>query len=139
MGKSSVSFADMSSRVGTEIASSATKIAEGMARETETQTKRNIGRGTNSGLRYPVPGTSRTYQASSPGEAPANRTGDLMNSYTTTQISQFAYAVFSNLRYAKIEMGFGDVAPRPALRPANQEVLSRRDDIISRATKNLKR
>jgi len=133
MSKSSVKFSQED--VSKEISNNSRKIVESFARLTEAQVKKNIIRSTPTGNTYQVPGTSVSYTASSPGEAPANRTGALANSYATEVISDKEAIVFSNLKYAKIEFGFGNIAPRPALRPARDQIMKDKDKIIKSAIK----
>lgn len=109
-------------------------IVEALARSTEADTKRNIIRGSKTGEKYRVPNTSKIYQASAPGEAPANRTGSLANSYATKVVSDNEAVVFSNLKYAIIEFGTGDIRPRPALRPAMDKTMNDKNKIISSIT-----
>lgn len=65
--------------------------------------------GQRSGRWYRVPGTSKRYQASSPGEAPARRTGDLARSYKTGPLEEtpgrVQVKVGSALEYAPILQG----------------------------------
>lgn len=79
--------------------------------------------GNRSGKWYKVPGTSKRYQASKPGEAPASRTGALRQSYTLSSVGGVPTApsirLGSNLQYAAwLENGTSRMAARPHLRPA---------------------
>lgn len=117
--------------VSKEIIKSSRQIVEALARQTETETRKNIIRGSKTGKTYKVPKTSRVYQASAPGEAPANRTGALAASYATHIVSHREAIVYSNLKYSLIEFGTGDIRPRPHLRPAAQKVFKGKDLIIN--------
>lgn len=118
--------------VSSNILKSSRDIVDALARETESQTKKNILRGSKTGEYYRVPNTSKVYQASAPGEAPANRTGALASSYNSQVVSNTESVVFSNLKYSIIEFGTRDIRPRPHLRPASQEVMKKKDLIINR-------
>lgn len=78
--------------------------------------------GDRSGREYRIPGSTRTYRASMPGEAPATRTGALRNSYrfrTRNTTSGLVGEVGSYLDYAVyLENGTKRMAPRPHLLPA---------------------
>lgn len=74
--------------------------------------------GSRSGRIYRIPGTSRRYTASAPGEAPATRTGDLRTSYRF-KVYQKSAVVGSPLMYAlHLEKGTSKMAPRPHIAPA---------------------
>lgn len=74
--------------------------------------------GTRSGRRYRIAGTSRYYQASAAGEAPATRTGALRQSYKFRVIDNVA-EVGSDLDYSvSLEKGTSKMRPRPHLMPA---------------------
>ena len=82
--------------------------------------------GNRTGRTYTVPGTSVTYTASSPGEAPASRTGQLRGSieYETTKDKS---VIGTRLQYgAFLELGTNRNAPRPWLRST---LLEERDTI----------
>ena len=83
-------------------------------------------KGQRSGRIYRVPGTKRTYQASAPGEPPANRTGIYRLSWrpstyatsmggTTTVVSQVEtnYRVNGHVLGELLENGTSRMAPRP--------------------------
>ena len=78
-----------------------------------------ILRGQGSGRVYRVPGTSKTYTASAPGEVPAKRTGAFRLSWQTeTQVGSttFKSRIKSGIKYAYwLENGTpgGQMAPRP--------------------------
>jgi phage gpG-like protein len=85
--------------------------------------------GNRSGRTYKVPGTSRTYTASAPGEAPAQATGQLRQSVKTSvdiEGSKIIGIVGSDLPYARrLEFGYNEtdsagrhynMAARPWLR-----------------------
>lgn len=136
MAKSKVKF--NKNDLSGELSGVSSNVLEAMARTTEAETKKNILRGEKSGEYYTVPKTSREYQASAPGEAPANRTGALAQSYNSKLVSDSMAIVFSNLKYSKIEFGWGYVAPRPHLRPAHNKTMANKNKIISTVTKRIK-
>ena len=76
--------------------------------------------GNRSGRTYFVPGTSRTYTASAPGEAPAQATGELRQSVRTqvdNSSSMIIGYVGSTLVYAPcLEFGTRKMAARPWLK-----------------------
>lgn len=78
--------------------------------------------GTRSGREYRIPGSSRTYRASRPGEAPATVTGRLRSSYqfrVREDGGKKVGEVGSPLDYALyLEKGTKRMAPRPHLVPA---------------------
>jgi len=104
---------------------------EALARNTEAEAKKSILREAKSGRFYRVPGTRRTYQASAPGQSPAPRTGDLANSIRIEVESDYVVSVGSELKYSRIEFGYGRAAPRPYLRPANDKTMQNKDAIFS--------
>lgn len=76
--------------------------------------------GNRSGRTYKVPGTSRTYTASAPGEAPAQATGELRQSVKAAvdiEGSNIIGRVGTDLEYAPcLEYGTENMAARPWLR-----------------------
>jgi len=102
---------------------------EALARDTEAEAKKTILRGAKTGLFYKVPGTQVFYQASAPGESPAPRTGILANSIHIAIISDYVVQVGSDLKYSRIEFGWGNVAPRPFLRPSVDKTMLKKDAI----------
>ncbi len=78
--------------------------------------------GTRSGRAYRIPGSTRTYRASRPGEAPATVTGRLRSSYqfrVREEGGKKIGEVGSPLDYALyLEKGTRRMAPRPHLVPA---------------------
>ena len=86
--------------------------------------------GNRSGRTYTVPGTSVTYTASAPGEAPASRTGQLRGSIEYEITNNTGY-IGTPLQYgAFLELGTNKAAPRPWLKTtlsANQKAIQ---DII---------
>lgn len=81
--------------------------------------------GSRTGRTYIVPGTSVTYTASAPGEAPASRTGRLRQSVAfviNTKGDTVEYVLGSPLEYAMfLEFGTYKMAPRPSLVPVFAE------------------
>lgn len=78
--------------------------------------------GQRSGRVYRIPGTRRTYRASSPGEPPASRTGILRTGYRFRVITlndQLTGEVGSPEDYAVwLEKGTRNMAKRPHMVPA---------------------
>lgn len=67
---------------------------------------------------------ARTHIASAPGEPPAVDTGFLINSIQTVVISDTQAEITIPAEYAAIlEFGGGDIAERPFVRPAIQNVI----------------
>lgn len=72
-----------------------------------------------SGRTYRIPGTAETYQASSPGEYPAVRTGNLWLSLKAQKMTATKFAVGSEVEYAPyLEAGL-----RPFLQRAARETM----------------
>ena len=92
-------------------------------------------RGPRSGRTYYVPGTRRTYTASSPGQPPAVATSDLLNSIETTvkgEGSEIIGTVGTKLPYGKmLEFGTRNMAPRPWLKPTLDKSISMIKEIFS--------
>lgn len=77
--------------------------------------------GNGTGRTYRVPGTSRTYTASSPGQPPAVLFGDLRKSIQFDSKDSTAL-VGSELKKSKeLEFGTRRIAPRPFLKPTFTE------------------
>jgi len=78
--------------------------------------------GARHGRIYTIPGTHRTYTASSPGEPPAQRLGELRQSVSTLVIGRgesLTGAVGTDKKYGPmLEFGTIKMAPRPWLRPS---------------------
>jgi len=76
--------------------------------------------GSRSGRTYKVPGTERTYTASSPGEPPAQATGRLRQSIKTSiegKGDEIIGKVGTDLEYGRcLEFGTKKVAARPWLK-----------------------
>jgi hypothetical protein len=78
--------------------------------------------GNRSGRVYRVPGTKKTYIASSPGEAPASATGTLRQ-HIRTEITVEGRAIVggvgTDVKYGPwLEFGTVNILPRPWLRPS---------------------
>lgn len=82
--------------------------------------------GKRSGRKYKIPGMQSTYTASAPGEAPANRTGTLRNSYRAHSyslkdgniyevhsVADSSYKVNGYLLGDMLERGTKRIKPRP--------------------------
>ena len=90
--------------------------------------------GNRSGRTYFVPGTMRTYTASSPGEPPAVATGQLRQSVRTqvdNSSSMIIGYVGSTLIYAPcLEFGTKKMSPRPWLKPSFEKSEPKLKDIL---------
>lgn len=101
------------------------RILSGMGFAIEAEAKLPMT-GPKSGLKYPRRG--RIHIASAPGEAPAIDTGFLVNSIQTQVISDTEVHVTVSAEYAEaLEFGTDDIAERPFVRPAIDNVLKRFD------------
>lgn len=130
-----VSFTSSLPEVTDEMRRKASRVLEAAARDTATRVRKKLLHGTRSGEVYRVPNTNASYRASAPGEAPAPRTGDLANSYTFEVEGHTRSLVGSPLPQARLEFGWGTAAPRPHLRPAQQETIGNIQRIIEVATR----
>ncbi len=78
--------------------------------------------GPRTGRIYTIPGTHKKYTASSPGEPPAQRLGELRQSVSTLVVGRGAEltgAVGTDKDYGMmLEYGTKSIAPRPWLRPS---------------------
>ncbi len=78
--------------------------------------------GQRHGRIYTIPGTHKTYTASSPGEPPAQRLGELRQSVSTLVVGRgdnLTGAVGTDKEYGlMLEYGTKNMAPRPWLRPS---------------------
>jgi len=88
--------------------------------------------GNRTGRQYKVPGTSRTYTASAPGEPPAQRLGELRQSIKSV-IETKGKKIIGSVGTDKVqglmtEFGTKNMAPRPWLKPSFDES---KDKIIS--------
>jgi len=92
--------------------------------------------GTRHGKVAQVPGTSRTYIQSAPGEPPAVMLGDLRRSIKIqmeAKRDRLIGYVGSELEKApKLEFGSGALKPRPYLRPSFQKAKQRIEEIMGR-------
>lgn len=73
------------------------------------------------GKTYKVPGTNKSYTASSPGRPPAVLFGDLRKSIQFAQDKDGAIVGSELEKASKLEFGDGKVAARPFLKPTFQE------------------
>ena len=90
--------------------------------------------GSRSGRIYRVPGTMKTYTASSPGEPPAVATGQLRQS-VRTQVDNSSSMVIgyvgSTLIYAPcLEFGTKKMSPRPWLKPSFDKSVDKLREIL---------
>jgi HK97 gp10 family phage protein len=90
--------------------------------------------GNRSGRTYFVPGTMKTYTASSPGEPPAVATGQLRQSIKTS-IEQVGLNIIgyigSGIVYAPcLEFGTKKMSPRPWLKPSFEKSEPKLKDIL---------
>ncbi len=90
--------------------------------------------GMRSGRIYKVPGTNRTYTASSPGEPPAVATGALKESIKwATEDNGMTGLVGTGLKYGPmLEFGTKNMAPRPWLRRSFEKALDKVKSIFER-------
>ncbi len=90
--------------------------------------------GNRSGRTYKVPGTGRTYTASSPGEPPAQVTGRLRQSIKTAvggEGKEVVGIVGTDLDYGKyVEFGTRKMAARPWLRASFEKAIPRIKQIL---------
>ena len=86
--------------------------------------------GNRSGREYRVPGTSVTYTASAPGEAPASRTGQLRGSIEY-EITTNKAMIGTPLEYGlHLEKGTLNMSPRTWLKPTLSENQKDIQDIL---------
>ena len=92
--------------------------------------------GSRSGRTYKVPGTQRTYTASSPGQPPAQATGELRQSIQFSVGSEgkdVIGVVGTNKIQGKMtEFGTVNMAPRPWLRISFEKTEGKIKDIFKR-------
>jgi len=92
--------------------------------------------GPRSGRTYTVPGTSRKYTASAPGEPPAQRLGELRQSVSTLVIGRgdnLVGAVGTDKKYGPmLEYSTEKMAARPWLRPSFERAEAAIKAIFSR-------
>ena len=90
-------------------------------------------RGQRTGRIYRVPFSKRKYTASSPGEPPAVRSGDLRRSWRPVSASEAAGtkltvnpAIITSIKYAPfLEKGTGRMKPRPFEDPIKKKAMRR--------------
>lgn len=88
-------------------------------REVKNELIKVITTGSRTGRVYRIKGIS--HQASAPGEAPANLTGRLANSFNY-RAGQKELSIFSNLNYSLfLENGTYKIKPRPYFVKTNEE------------------
>lgn len=92
--------------------------------------------GNRSGRTYFVPGTSRTYTASSPGQAPAQATSGLRQSIKAViegKGRSVIGKIGTSLPYGiMLEKGTRNMAPRPFLKPSLDKSISNIRSILTR-------
>lgn len=92
--------------------------------------------GNRTGRTYRIPGTKRTYTASSPGEPPAVATSRLRQDVKASvgaEGKKIVGKVGTTLKYGKVlEKGSYKMAPRPWLKPSFEKALDRVKRILSR-------
>jgi HK97 gp10 family phage protein len=112
------------------------------ARHVKQKAVVSISRGQKSGRIYRVGGVNR--RASAPGEAPANQTGRLVNSITTSVLKNTLHAVIYAGRglanYARaLEFGTAEMEARPFFFPAVESsrawIQKRLAEAVNRAIK----
>ncbi|MCU5070091.1 HK97-gp10 family putative phage morphogenesis protein [Bacillus pacificus] len=113
-----IEFSSNMEQVKTQINNLCVERVTGATIHLQNQVKKNLT-GSRSGKQYKIPHTSRKYTASKPGEAPAVRTGDLLNSikYNIKRSqSEVLGAVGSDLQKAIwLENGTSHMEARPFL------------------------
>ncbi|MCZ6942554.1 HK97 gp10 family phage protein [Bacillus mycoides] len=113
-----VEFSSNMEQVKTHINSMCVEKVTAASIHLQNQVKKNLT-SSRSGKQYKIPHTSRKYTASKPGEAPAVRTGDLLNSikYNVKRSqSEVLGAVGSDLQKAIwLEAGTSHIEARPFL------------------------
>jgi len=106
--------------VMTKIKKEQKKRATQVALEAESDIK-EVLRGGGSGREYYIPGTGTTYRASSPGEPPAVRLGELLGSiaHFIEEDSNAVHAIVGTPKEHGLHTEFGtmNMAARPWLRP----------------------
>jgi HK97 gp10 family phage protein len=122
-----------------EFMKKAPEMAEKRMKEAVQEVRNNVLEklsGERHGRTYTVPGTSRTYTASSPGEPPAQRTGELRQSISTEVDrtgGNIIGLVGTDKKYGlMLEKGTRDMAPRPWLQPSFEESEDEVIDIFSK-------
>lgn len=92
--------------------------------------------GSRTGRTYKVPGTSRTYTASAPGEPPAQASGELRGSVKVAVVTEgkklIGLAGSDSKHAAPLEFGTRSIAPRPWLRISFEKALPKVKEILSR-------
>ena len=92
--------------------------------------------GSRSGRTYRVPGTSKTYTASSPGQPPATATSDLRQSVKASTEGNGRSVVGKVKAEAKhalpLEFGTRNMAARPFMKPSFDKSLDAIKNILSR-------
>lgn len=113
-----VEFSSNMEQVRTQINNMCVEKVTGATIHLQNQVKKTLT-GSRSGKQYKIPHTSRKYTASKPGEAPAVRIGDLLNSikYNIKRSqSEVLGAVGSDLKKAIwLETGTSNIEARPFL------------------------
>jgi len=106
------------------------KVTEAAMHIRNATVKKLSGNGT--GKRYQVPGTSKFYTASSPGQPPAVLFGDLRKSITFDIDGDTGY-VGSGLKKAPdLELGTYKIAARPFLKPTFEEEVAQIGKILGK-------
>lgn len=92
--------------------------------------------GSRTGRTYKVPGTSRTYTASAPGEPPAQASGELRQSVKAAVVAEgkklIGLAGSDSKHAAPLEFGTHNMAARPWLRLSFEKSLDKIKSILSR-------
>lgn len=122
-------------QVNRSIDSAASKKMREAVNVVKTQTLETLS-GSRHGKIYRVPGTSRTYTASAPGEPPAVATSGLRKSIKSAVGSDggaIVGRVGSDEKYARpLEYGTKNMKPRPWLRISLEAAASKVEAILSR-------
>ncbi|MFW5855780.1 MAG: HK97-gp10 family putative phage morphogenesis protein [Bacillota bacterium] len=102
--------------------------------EAESDVKEKLT-GDRSGRTYKIPGTNKTYTASSPGEPPAQRTGETRGSIShEVRKEKGGYGAYTGSpleRAPMLEFGTKNMEPRPFLKPTLKKNERKYIDIMS--------
>lgn len=111
------------------------RVSNFVVRSTSARAKDSIRSGAKTGRIYARKNPDRVVQASAPGEAPADDTGNLADSITFQlfNTSGLVGYVGTNLFYGyDLEFGTANIAPRPFLYPAFREAIVAADGMLKR-------
>ena len=126
--------------MGPELQEVVGQIVEGTGLELRGDIIKRYQSGPASGRVYQKYNPRRTHQASAPGQAPMSDTGRLANATVYKVVDDMTVEVSNDVFYAAwLEYGTTQIAPRPAWRPAVEEIMpmfrSRLETAIARFVK----